>query len=455
MLQDRPRRQAPPGSPAALLRALVVLALGPVLAVAAVLTAVVLVLAVAGDAALAGVPAVVASLWLAAHGATLDVDGTRLGVLPLVPVLGLVLLTWRSVVGFAIPRGAGAGAGASTVRGRAALPVLGAAVAGPLLVGVLAVVVLATGAGGLPVAPASVVGTLVQVVGVHLLGAVLGLVRPSGTWVRVRRALPRWARTGLAQVPVVGLALLGAGGLLVLVALVLSAGTFGRLVHSGGGVAGGAGLVLLSLAYLPNAVVGAVSVLVGPGAVVGHATVTPFGAVGAPVPPLPLLAALPEGSGSWWWPVLLVVPAAVAVVLGLRCSRSGLGRDDALRAVGVTAVALGLLVAVLGRQAGGALGGGAFTPVGVPVLALATATVGWFAVLGCAAVLVDTQLRDAALAVASVAGAPVVVAPVVVAPVAGASATEPGAAEPDTTEPDTTEPPEGIDAPDTAPTGQH
>lgn len=434
----------PPAGPGELLRALVVLALGPVLAATAVLTAVVLVLAVVGGAALAGVPAVVASLWVAAHGAALDVEGTRLGVLPLLPVLGLVLLTRRSVIGFATPRGVGP----SPVRGRAALPVLGAAVAGPLVLGVLAVFVLATGAGGLPVAPASVVGTLGQVVGVHLLGAVLGLVRPSGTWVRVRRALPRWARTGLAQVPVVGLALLGAGGLLALVALVVSAGTFGRLVHAGGGVAGGAGLVLLSLAYLPNVVVGAVSVLVGPGAVVGHATVTPFGAVGAPVPPLPVLAALPEGSGAWWWPVLLVVPAAVAVVLGLRCSRSGLGRDDALRAVGVTAVALGLLAAVLGGQAGGVLGGGAFTPVGVPVLALATATVGWFAVLGCAAVLVDTQLRDAA--------------------VAGASVTEPSAAEPEdvgggdvgggdagTTEPDTTEPPEEIDTPDIAPTGQH
>lgn len=344
----------------------------------AVLAAAVLALFVLAGLSLSGVPAVVASVWLACHRVPLDVDGTRLGVLPLLPVVLLMFYTRRSV------RGTGA-------RGRQTWVVLAAAVLGPVCVAALAVAVLAGGAGALPVRAPALLLALLAVAVVHLVGALSGLAGPSGTLLLLRRRLPRWAWTGLAQVPLLVAALLAAGAVVVLLALLASLPTASRLVAEGGGASGALGLVVLSTVYVPNVVVAATSVVLGPGAGVGHSTVTVFGATGAPVPALPVLAVLPQGSGSWWWLLLLAVPAALATMLGLRCARSGLDRADGLRAVLLAAVAVAAVVAALGSAAGGTLGKGLFNPVGVPVLGLAGATVGWLAVVGCAALLVHTQ----------------------------------------------------------------
>ncbi|MEO6882208.1 MAG: DUF6350 family protein [Mycobacteriaceae bacterium] len=353
-------------------------AFGPVLTTVAVLVAAVLVLFVAAGLSLSGVPAVVASVWLACHRVPLDVDGTRLGVLPLLPVVLLIFYTRRSVA-------------ATGARGRQTWVVLAAAVLGPVCVAALAVAVLASGAGGLPVGAPALPLALLAVAVVHLIGALAGLAGPSGALLQLRRRLPHWAWTGLAQVPLLVAALLAAGAVLVVLALLTSLPTASRLVGEGGSAAGALGLVVLSTAYVPNVVVAATSVLLGPGAGLGHSTVTVFGATGAPVPALPVLAVLPEGSGSWWWMLLLAIPAALATVLGLRCARSGLDRADGLRAVLLAGVGVAAVVAALGWASGGALGKGMFNPVGVPVLGLTLATVGWLAVVGGAAFLVSTQ----------------------------------------------------------------
>lgn len=371
-------RPAEPSGLADRVKGVLGVAFGPVLTTVVVLAAAVLVLFVAAGLSLSGVPAVVASVWLACHRVPLDVDGTRLGVLPLLPAVLLIFYTRRSV----------AGAGA---RGRQTWVVLAAAVLGPVCVAALAVAVLAGGVGGLPVGAPALPVALLAVAAVHLIGALAGLAGPSGVLLQLRRRLPRWAWTGLAQVPLLVAALLAAGAVLVSLALLTSLPTASRLVAEGGGASGALGLVVLSTVYVPNVVVAATSVLLGPGAGLGHSTVTVFGATGAPVPALPVLAVLPEGSGSWWWLLLLVVPAALATALGLRCARSGLDRADGLRAVLLAGVVVAVVVAALGSAAGGPLGKGVFNPVGVPVLGLAGATVGWLAVVGCAAFLVYTQ----------------------------------------------------------------
>lgn len=371
-------RPAEPSGLAGRAKGVLAIAFAPVFTTAAVLAAAVLALFVAAGLSLSGVPAVVASVWLVCHRVPLDVDGTRLGVLPLLPVVLLIFYTRRSV------RGAG-------VRGRQTWVVLAAAVLGPVCVAALAVALLAGGAGGLPVGAPALPVSLLAVAVVHLIGALTGLAGPSGALLQLRRRLPPWAWTGLAQVPLLVASLLAAGAVLVSLALLVSLPTASRLVAEGGGAPGAIGLVVLSTVYLPNVVVAATSVVLGPGAGLGHSTVTVFGATGAPVPALPVLAVLPEGSGSWWWLLLLAVPAALATMLGLRCARSGLGRADGVRAVLVAAVVVAVVVAAMGSAAGGTLGKGVFNPVGVPVLGLAGATVGWLAVVGCAALLVRTQ----------------------------------------------------------------
>lgn len=378
-LLDRPNRA--PVDRVATLRSLASVALGPALTTVAVLTAGVLVVLVAGGIDLGGTAAVVAAAWLGAHQVPITITGTTLGVLPLLPTVVLVWVTGRGVA-------------ASEVRGRRCAWVAGAAVVGPVLVAAAGVGVLTVAPGGVPVGVPEGAGALVRVAAVHALGAALGLARPSGQLARLRRAVPGWAWSGLVRVPEMIAVLLAAGAVLTTLALVRGISTAAAMVGTGGGAGGALGLVLLSAAYLPNVAIGALAVAVGPGAVLGTVTVTAFGAVPGPVPALPVLAVLPAGSGAWWWPVVLVVPAAVGALLGLRVLRAGAGRNDALRSVGLAALLTGILLGALGEVAGGGLG--TFSPVGVPAPALAVATAAWLGIVGCATVLALEHVSDAA-----------------------------------------------------------
>ena len=376
-LLDRPPRGSVARTP--IVRSLVSAGLVPALTAVAVLTAGVLIVLVAGGIDLRGTAAVVAAVWLVAHQVPLTITGTTLGVLPLVPTAVLVWVTARSVA-------------ATGARGRRCTWVAGAAVLGPVLVAAVALGVLTVTPGGLPLAVPQGLGALLRVAVVHALGAGLGLARPSGRLTRLRRAVPGWAWAGLVRVPELLGVLVAAGMVLTTLALVRGFSGAVAFIGAGGGAGGAIGLVLLSTAYLPNVAVGALSVAVGPGATVGTSTVTVFGAVHGPVLPLPVLAALPTGGGSWWWPGLLLVPAAVGVLLGLRVLRAGAARGDALRSVLVAALVTGVVVGVLGEVAGGGLG--RFTPIGVPALALAVATVAWLGIFGGAIVLLLERATD-------------------------------------------------------------
>lgn len=361
------------------MRSLVSAGLVPALTAVAVLTAGVLVVLVAGGIDLRGTAAVVAAVWLVAHQVPPTITGTTLGVLPLVPTAVLVWVTARSVA-------------ATGARGRRCTWVAGAAVLGPVLVAAVALGVLTVTPGGLPLAVPQGLGALLRVAMVHALGAGLGLARPSGRLARLRRAVPGWAWSGLVRVPELLGVLVAAGMVLTTLALVRGFSSAVAFIGAGGGAGGAIGLVLLSTAYLPNVAIGALSVAVGPGATVGTSTVTVLGAVHGPVLPLPVLAVLPTGGGSWWWPGLLLVPAAVGVLLGLRVLRAGAARGDALRSVLLAALVTGVVVGALGEVAGGGLG--MFTPIGVPALALAVAIVAWLGIVGAAIVLVLERATD-------------------------------------------------------------
>ena len=367
------------------MRALLSVAAGPSVASAAMVTALVLVTLVAAGSDLTTVGAAAAAAWLAAHQVPLTIAGSTLSVLPLLPTGLLIWATARSTA-------AAAAAGADPRW------VLTAGTAGPLGVVTLALMLTHNVAGQLPLAGPPVALTVLVVLAVHLLGGLLGLAQQPVLCAHVRQRLPEWVWDGTALARRALRNVLIGAAVVTAFRLVWSLPTSVNLVEGGGGVTGGLGLLALSVAYLPNVVLGVLSVAVGPGAIIGQTTITAFGAVHAPLPPLPVLAVIPDGDGSWWWPVVLLVPALAAVHLGRSAVDRCATRAEALRTVTAAAVLGGGVLAVLGELAGGTLGSGAYSPVAVPSVALGAVSAAWLAIVGFAAVLLRHWRADGAAA---------------------------------------------------------
>lgn len=163
------------------------------------------------------------------------------------------------------------------------------------------------------------------------------------------------------------------------------------------GWADGALVVVMMLLVLPNAVLWTLSVLLGPGFTVGQGTyVTVSGVALGPVPGFPLLAALPaEGRPSWWFGLLLALPAVVTLIVVARdLVRSPVTswRAAALRGGiggGLAGVLCGLLVAL----SGGALGDGRLAHVGPGLWAPLGIAAASMAVAGLAGALGTTAVQ--------------------------------------------------------------
>ncbi|MGW5673473.1 cell division protein PerM, partial [Micromonospora sp. NPDC003776] len=246
--------------------------------------------------------------WLLGHGVPL---GTSAGPLGLAPLALTALAVWRLTrAGVHVSRAIGARGSRSP---RQALTVGVAVGLGYALLGVLAAITVS--AGGLRVSLVRA-GLTFAVVGA--LSALVGAVRTTGVSGLLARRLPAPLRDGLRTGLVAGLLLLGAG-----------AGAAGLAVATGGGdaadmigayrtgVAGQAGITLVSLAYAPNATIWSASYLLGPGFAVGTDTAvrTSEVSVGA-LPAVPLLAGLPRGPVDGLGAALLAVPVLAGMTAG-------------------------------------------------------------------------------------------------------------------------------------------
>lgn len=311
-------------------------------------------------------------LWLAAHQVPLMITGAPLGALPLLPTVGIAAL----IANFAA---AAVGKLSGRWGGEAAWVVATMAVAHSSLA------VLST---ALPTDPvrAEPWPALLGAGLVAAAGAGLGVLRAAGApdwW----PFAPGWLRTALTSAATGITALFTAGALILLAALAADV----RALHDGfavrPGFGPGVGVAVLSVCYLPNALVAAVSWLAGPGVIVGSAVASPLGVSVGPLPPLPLFAAMPTSQPPGWAVVAFALPVAAGVVIGLGCRRTG---DDAmarLRAVGLAVVVVALVFAVLAILVSGRLAGGPFDPVDLPAFSGAFALLGW---LGVPASLVAT-----------------------------------------------------------------
>ncbi|MET7964757.1 cell division protein PerM [Micromonospora zamorensis] len=334
--------------------------------------------------------------WLLGHGVPLHTDSGPLGLAPLALT---VLALWRlSRAGVHVSRAIGA---RDTRSPRRALLAAGAVGIAYALLGALAAVLV--GAGGPTVSPIragatfAVVGTLAALIGATRITAVTRLL--------VTR-LPNPVRDGVRTGLVAGLLLLGAG-----------AGAAGLAVATGGGdaadmigayrtgVAGQAGITLVSGAYAPNAAIWSASYLLGPGFAVGTDTAvrTSEVSVGA-LPAVPLLAGLPRGPVDGLGSLLLAVPVLAGMVAGCLLARrvarlAGPERApqrwaEVLAPAALAGLVAGVLLGVAAAVSGGPLGAGRLAqvgPVGWQVGAVAAVVIAVGALLGAAATRVLTR----------------------------------------------------------------
>ncbi|MET8203775.1 cell division protein PerM [Micromonospora taraxaci] len=328
--------------------------------------------------------------WLLGHGVPLHTDSGPLGLAPLALT---VLALWRlSRAGVHVSRAIGA---RDTRSPRRALLAAGAVGIAYALLGALAAVLVSAGGPDVSVIRAgamfAVVGTLAALVGATRITAV--------TRVLVAR-MPGPVRDGVRTGLVAGLLLLGAG-----------AGAAGLAVATGGGdaadmigayrtgVAGQAGITLVSVAYAPNAAIWSTSYLLGPGFAVGTDTAvrTSEVSVGA-LPAVPLLAGLPRGPVDGFGALLLAVPVLAGMVGGCLLARrvarlAGPERApqrwaEVLAPAALAGPVAGVLLGLVAAVSGGPLGAGRLAevgPVGWQVGAVATAVIAVGALLGAAA----------------------------------------------------------------------
>ena len=281
-------------------------------------------------------------LWLLGHHAALDVPAGRIALAPLGFTALLVLALWHTAVA-PIARPV-----------HIAYTAFGAAT-GYCLVAAL----VAAGAATSDVRPDTAQAVLFAV----LFGA---LVPTAARWRRIAAFCdaPEWVGTAARAAAASG-AVLIAGG-----AATLAGTLIAHLPEPGWprGIADAAGMFLLSLAVLPNAVAWSASFVLGPGVAVGTGTgVSLLNAKVGAMPAFPMLAGLPR-DGSELFPydlAYLAVPGAAGIVLALVVMRGGHEKPaERVRALSAAVLTVALLAGLLATLSGGPLAGGRMATLG-------------------------------------------------------------------------------------------
>lgn len=132
-------------------------------------------------------------------------------------------------------------------------------------------------------------------------------------------------------------------------------------------VVGGLVLTLAQMLALPNLVAWTAAWLVGPGFSIGTGSiVSPFQTVLGPLPPLPLLGAVPASSGEYAW-LAVLAPIAAGILVGVlvqRRVRARLGDWATVGAAVAAGVLGGVFLGLLAAVSAGAAGPGRLADVG-------------------------------------------------------------------------------------------
>jgi hypothetical protein len=317
-----------------------------------------------GGLGLPGVLRTAALLWLIAHHVGFALPGVgRIGMLPLGLVLLPGALLWRA--GRWVVRTGG-------VRRLRHVGYAALALAVPYAMVAAALALASSSARATPSLPEAVACPFL----LALIAGGLGGARALAPWHQLAGLLGDRLRSLTVGTAGALAVLAAAGSVLAGVSLALHLTEF-KAVDAilAPGVVGAALLLLAQLAYVPNAVVWAISFTLGPGFAFGTGTViAPTGSALGPLPSFPMLAALPagvhpgvsQGVPPWLSVAVLVVPYLAGVLGGLLMTRAA--PVLALETAPLWGFACGILaggvLAVLAAFAGGPLGDGRLAAVG-------------------------------------------------------------------------------------------
>lgn len=302
--------------------------------------------------------------WLVSHRVNVMPADGAFGLPPLAITLVFLLLLYRS------GRWAAHAAGVSTPR--AAATVI-AAMAGSYAIGGVLLAVGSTSADVSVSAPEAAAWAAFWA----LLAGGSGVLHESGIADEQLDRLTPESRiafhVGLRAVGVI----VALGAALLLVSAVANAGNIGSLASAlDAGVLGTVLLVVVSLAYLPNAAIWASSFALGPGFAVGAGTtVAPGGIELGLVPALPLLGALPSSVSGVAW-VVLAGPVVIGALMGVAIHRR-LPDVPMSTTLLTTAGAAGVVMmgmALLVMLSAGSAGGGRLTEIGATSGSVAVTT---------------------------------------------------------------------------------
>lgn len=288
-------------------------------------------------------PAAIGQTWFALHGVSLTIDGVYLSQVPLLPAIGIsALIAWRVRA---------ATAKQVSILDLAAIAALVLVL--PLLMSALALFMVTDASAVFAIEPPPAWQALALPPCIHFIGFLFG----------IRHVLWR-ALASTVRVPVVAvdtarassmlLLLFAAGSTLVLLVLLVAryqsiATAYDAFPSTGWGTA--CMLILLSILYLPNAVVGMCAVLLGGSFHIGSGEVSLFDVLSVPLPPFPLFAAVPSTIAPWA-AVLLAVP--VVILLGFFVRRPSTMVEVA--AIGSWTAVMFALCLLLAQGSAGAYG---------------------------------------------------------------------------------------------------
>lgn len=167
--------------------------------------------------------------------------------------------------------------------------------------------------------------------------------------------------------------------------------------------AGVIGVGLLQLAYLPTLIVWTAAWLLGPGIQLGEGSLATLGGTDAgPLPTVPLLGLLPEGSSTYLW-ALVALPVALAAVLALLTRARGeanRGVDERvwwqrLLPAAVGALLAAIALAVFAQLSRGSIGPGRLAEFGPQPWSVLLAAFGLFALGGAIGTFLPLESLDA------------------------------------------------------------
>lgn len=226
------------------------------------------------------------------------------------------------------------------------------------------------------VSPPNLAQALLRVIVLHLAAMAAGMGSRLWRALAKRYGVPRQI-VDATQIALRYLGYLAIGAAVVFaVVFLLNISRQGEMMDeyptvSGLGVAG---LVLVSLLYIPNAIVSTAAVVVGSEFSIGEGSVSLFSAHLVPLPPLPITGGIPASAPSWAV-VLLVVPLGAAIY-ALYKKRPSF--QDVLVATVASAVVMFIACYLVSGDLGyyGATGPNLWTAAGLTAL--------WMAVFGSA-----------------------------------------------------------------------